>query len=170
METAAAPIPASLGGRRLADSAPHTALFSKLTELKTLSGHGPQDLGVDFATLRREYPYSRFTIDALEKFVADRERHIDAYPVGFPTKVYDAIQEKLGALEADSHAAQTTLNKLVETLQSKKEDFQEKSKFLHEIHVNDILAEHPQWMDQIIQEVENLQFRHPTDDTPFQQE
>lgn len=110
---------------------------------------------IDFAQLKKLLPYHRQTIDALERFDVARRHSAETLNYGFPPEVLKALNLKAVEIEGEGAASTEPINRIVEHLTARKEELEEKQRFLTEVKISDLMEENPQWTAQIQDDLAN---------------
>lgn len=91
------------GNRRWADAPNYSNVVNKYLEAKLPDGRSAKDLGQNWNKLRADFPHSRGFIDTLQNFYEDREKSINALPIGFTPAVHEAVLAKARDVVRFSH-------------------------------------------------------------------
>lgn len=129
----------------------------------------------DFTKHRQELPHHRFTFDLMEQFFKQqnaRAHDLHKNPTFWP-KTTAAVVEKYRQLvcsltvfcimltlskDAQAAAWEVPANRLMEEYENRIAGFEERIKYLHELRIEDLLEEHPEWAKKIEDDFANFRF------------
>eukprot|EP01124_Arcella_intermedia_P017989 TRINITY_DN24969_c0_g1_i1.p1 TRINITY_DN24969_c0_g1~~TRINITY_DN24969_c0_g1_i1.p1 ORF type:complete len:181 (-),score=46.92 TRINITY_DN24969_c0_g1_i1:42-584(-) len=145
-----------------------SAEIKKATEIK-LSDN--DEIKVDWERYEKLSPFHYKAILALKKFQDSCEATFAKnYTDGCSNTVQSAIIEKLNEMEADAAYFERPLTRIEDDLALKKELLKEKQRFLIEEKVSTLLDEHPQWAQQIVEDINNMDWDNPLLGTVLEEE